>query len=43
MRMNELIADVRADVAAKLFGDDLEQLIPNEMRVLASGPGENPT
>ena len=27
MRMNELIAGVRADVAVKLFGDDLDQLI----------------
>jgi cobalt-zinc-cadmium resistance protein CzcA len=27
MRMNELIAGVRADVAVKLYGDDLEQLM----------------
>lgn len=27
MRMNELIAGVRADVAVKVYGDDLEQLI----------------
>lgn len=27
MRMNELIAGVRSDVAVKLFGDDLEQLL----------------
>lgn len=27
MRMNELIAGVRADVAVKLFGDDLDQLL----------------
>jgi cobalt-zinc-cadmium resistance protein CzcA len=27
MRMNELIAGVRADVAVKLFGDDLDELI----------------
>jgi heavy metal efflux system protein len=27
MRMNELIAGVRSDVAVKLFGDDLDQLI----------------
>ena len=27
MRMNELIAGVRSDVAVKLFGDDLDQLL----------------
>ena len=27
MRMNELIAGVRADVAVKVYGDDLEQLM----------------
>jgi cobalt-zinc-cadmium resistance protein CzcA len=27
MRMNELIAGVRSDVAVKLFGDDLDQLV----------------
>ena len=29
MRMNELIAGVRSDVAVKLFGDDLDQLLKN--------------
>ncbi len=27
MRFNELIAGVRADIAAKVFGDDLESLL----------------
>ena len=27
MRMNELIAGVRADVAVKVYGDDLEELV----------------
>ena len=42
MRMNELIAGVRADVAIKLFGDDLEQLIANGQKleqVVGSVPG----
>ncbi len=42
MRMNELIAGVRADVAIKLFGDDLDQLIANGQKleqVVASVPG----
>ena len=42
MRMNELIAGVRADVAVKLFGDDLDQLIASGRaleRVVGSVPG----
>src|SRR3546814_9925512 len=36
MRMNELIAGVRADVAVKLFGDDLDQLIASGDRTSTS-------
>lgn len=38
MRMNELIAGVRAEVAVKLYGDDLEQLaqIGNQVESVAS-------
>lgn len=38
MRMNELIAGVRAEVAVKLYGDDLEQLaqIGNQIESVAS-------
>src|SRR3546814_5469260 len=42
MRMNELIAGVRADVAVKLFGDDLDQLIASgqELEEIVGGvPG----
>ena len=42
MRMNELIAGVRADVAVKLFGDDLDQLITSGQaleEVVGSVPG----
>lgn len=42
MRMNELIIGVRADVAIKLFGDDLDQLIEQGgviERVAGSIPG----
>ncbi|PKP86363.1 MAG: CusA/CzcA family heavy metal efflux RND transporter [Alphaproteobacteria bacterium HGW-Alphaproteobacteria-17] len=42
MRMNELIAGVRADVAIKLFGDDLDQLIKSGgaiKEVVGSIPG----
>ncbi len=42
MRMNELIAGVRADVAIKLFGDDLDRLIEYGGRIeaiAASIPG----
>jgi cobalt-zinc-cadmium resistance protein CzcA len=35
MRMNELIAGVRADVAIKLFGDDLEELVRSGERIEA--------
>ncbi len=35
MRMNELISGVRADVAIKLFGDDLEQLAAVGARIEA--------
>jgi cobalt-zinc-cadmium resistance protein CzcA len=39
MRMNELIAGVRADVAIKLFGDDLDQLVTSgeTIREIAEG------
>ena len=39
MRMNELIAGVRAEVAIKLYGDDLEQLaeVGGEIESIASG------
>jgi cobalt-zinc-cadmium resistance protein CzcA len=33
MRMNELIAGVRADVAIKLFGDDLDQLLASGQQI----------
>jgi cobalt-zinc-cadmium resistance protein CzcA len=33
MRMNELIAGVRSDVAVKVFGDDLEQLLETGGRI----------
>jgi cobalt-zinc-cadmium resistance protein CzcA len=33
MRMNELIAGVRSDVAIKLFGDDLDQLLETGGRI----------
>ncbi|MCC6847362.1 MAG: CusA/CzcA family heavy metal efflux RND transporter [Deltaproteobacteria bacterium] len=33
MRFNELIAGVRGDVAVKLFGDDLERLLPFAHRI----------
>jgi cobalt-zinc-cadmium resistance protein CzcA len=42
MRMNELIAGVRADVAIKLFGDDLDQLVTSGQqieRIAAGIPG----
>src|SRR3546814_6945922 len=42
MRMNELIDGVRADVAVKLFGDDLDQLITSgqELEEIVGGvPG----
>jgi len=42
MRMNELIAGVRADVAVKLFGDDLDQLIASGQdleEIVGSIPG----
>lgn len=42
MRMNELIAGVRADVAIKLFGDDLDQLLSNGQslsEIAAAVPG----
>ncbi len=35
MRMNELIAGVRSDVAVKLFGDDLDQLVATGGRIEA--------
>jgi heavy metal efflux system protein len=39
MRMNELIAGVRADVAIKLYGDDLDQLLAsgNAINEIAEG------
>lgn len=39
MRMNELIAGVRAEVAIKLYGDDMEQLasVGRQIEKLASG------
>jgi cobalt-zinc-cadmium resistance protein CzcA len=39
MRMNELIAGVRAEVAVKVYGDDMEQLaeIGGEIEALAEG------
>ncbi|MCW5890873.1 MAG: CusA/CzcA family heavy metal efflux RND transporter [bacterium] len=42
MRFNELIAGVRSDVAVKLFGDDLDALLPLAQqigRLLAETPG----
>lgn len=42
MRTNELISGVRADVAVKIYGDDLEQLVRTGaqiQRVLASIDG----
>jgi len=42
MRMNELISGVRADVAVKVYGDDLEQLVAvaeQVERVMQSVPG----
>ena len=42
MRMNELIAGVRSDVAVKLFGDDLDQLLESGGKVeevVSSIPG----
>jgi len=42
MRTNELISGVRADVAVKIYGDDLDQLVRTAaqvQRVVASVPG----
>jgi Cu/Ag efflux pump CusA len=35
MRFNELIAGVRADVAVKLYGDDLDQMTAQGQRIAA--------
>lgn len=35
MRMNELISGVRSDVAVKIFGDDLDQLVETGKRIEA--------
>src|SRR3546814_18034814 len=39
MRMTELIAGVRADVAIKLFGDDLDQLLDSGRAIAAVAVG----
>jgi cobalt-zinc-cadmium resistance protein CzcA len=39
MRMNELIAGVRADVAIKLFGDDLDQLLESGQAIAEIAEG----
>lgn len=39
MRMNELIAGVRADVAIKLFGDDLDQLLESGQAITEIAEG----
>lgn len=36
MRFNELISGVRSDLAVKVYGDDLEQLLASAQRVLAT-------
>jgi len=33
MRLNEMVAGVRGDVAVKLYGDDLEQLVESAQRI----------
>jgi cobalt-zinc-cadmium resistance protein CzcA len=46
MRLNELIAGVRADVAVKLFGEDLDQLLASGQsieKIVASIPGAEDT